>query len=213
MLELKVYSKAELGEIFGTEDTQGLKRKMQRYGIEFQTAGRGDNLTFDIIKTAAPFKVFCIDELGYDGRTDFRKLREFLYCFINDDEFRAMPDEVKAQRMRKDGKPMCRQTIANYIAKLDKINLINRNTGEFIYYFAYKDTQRIATHAEYVEAWKQYWMDKGNGADSMEAIWNMRFNHGGVARKQTIPAINGIYLDTISRLNNIICISIEDELD
>jgi hypothetical protein len=56
-------------------------------------------------------------------------------------------------------------------------------------------------------------MDKGNGADSMEAIWNMRFNHGGVARKQTIPAINGIYLDTISRLNNIICKSIEDELD
>ena len=86
MLDLKVYSKAELVEIFGTEDTQGLKRKMQRYGIEFQTAGRGDNLTFDIIKTADPFKVFCIDELGYDGRTDFRKLREFLYCFTGFDD-------------------------------------------------------------------------------------------------------------------------------
>ena len=213
MLELRVYSKAELVEIFGTEDTQGLKRKMQRYGIEFQTAGRGSTLTFNIIKTEDPFKVFCIDELGYDGRTDFRKLRDFLYCFINDDEFRAMPDEVKAHRMAEAGKPMCRQTIANYIAKLDKMNLINRNTGDFIYYFAYKDTQRIATHAEYVEAWKQYWMDKGNGADSMEAIWNMRFNHGGVARKQAIPAINGIYLDTMSQLNDIICKSIEAELE
>ena len=60
---------------------------------------------------------------------------------------------------------------------------------------------------------KQYWADRGNGADSMEAIWNMRFNHGGVARKQAIPAINGIYLDTMSRLNDIICKSIEDELD
>ena len=134
MLELRVYSKAELVEIFGTEDTQGLKRKMQRYGIEFQTAGRGSTLSFNIIKTEDPFKVFCIDELGYDGRTDFRKLRDFLYCFINDDEFRAMPDEVKAHRMAEAGKPMCRQTIANYIAKLDKMNLINRNTGDFIYY-------------------------------------------------------------------------------
>ena len=63
-----------------------------------------------------------------------------------------------------------------------------------------------------VEAWKQYWEDKGNGADTMEAIWNMRHIYGGVARKQTIPAFNGIYIDKITELNNIICESIEIEL-
>ena len=212
MLELREYKKAELVEIFGTEDTQGLKRKLQRYGIKFQTAGRGANLTFTIMETADPFKVFCIDELGYDGRTDFQKLRNFLYCFLNDDEFRAMPDEVKAHRMNEAGKPMCRQTIAGYIAKLDKLNLIDRNSGEYIYYFAYKGTQRIATRKEYSEAWEQYWQDKENGADSMEAICTMRFNHGGVARKQAKPQINGIYLEKINRLNAIICESIENEL-
>lgn len=212
MLELRAYKKAELVEIFGTEDTQGLKRKLQRYGIKFQTDGRGQSLTFTIIETADPFKVFCIDELGYDGRTDFVKLRNFLYCFLNDDEFRAMPDEVKAHRMQEVGKPMCRQTIAGYIAKLDKLNLIDRNSSEYIYYFAYKDTQRIATRKEYSEAWKQYWQDKENGADSMEAIFMMRFNHGGVARKQAIPQINGIYLEKINQLNTIICESIENEL-
>ena len=212
MLELRKYKKAELVEIFGTQDTQGLKRKLQRYGIKFQTTGRGQNLTFTITETADSFKVFCIDELGYDGRTDFMKLMNCLYCFLNDDEFRAMPDEVKAHRMAKAGKPMCRQTIAGYIAKLDKLNLIDRNSGEYIYYFAYKDTQRIATRQEYSEAWKQYWKDKENGADSMEAIAWMRFNHGGVARKQAMPQINGIYLEKINQLNAIICESIENEL-
>ena len=212
MLELRDYSKAELVEIFGTEDAQGLKRKLQRYGIKFQTTGRGQNLTFTITETADPFKVFCIDELGYDGRTDFVKLRNFLYCFLNDDEFRAMPDEVKEQRMKESGKPMCRQTIAGYIAKLDAQNLIDRNSGEYIYYFAYKDTQRIATRQEYSEAWKEYWEAKAAGANSMEAIGFMRFLHGGVARKQAIPQSNGIFLEKLNRLNAAICQSIENEL-
>ena len=212
MLELRDYSKAELVEIFGTEDAQGLKRKLQRYGIKFQTTGRGQNLTFTITETADPFKVFCIDELGYDGRTDFVKLRNFLYCFLNDDEFRAMPDEVKEQRMKESGKPMCRQTITGYIAKLDAQNLIDRNSGEYIYYFAYKDTQRIATRQEYSEAWKEYWEAKAAGANSMEAIGFMRFLHGGVARKQAIPQINGIFLEKLNRLNAAVCQSIENEL-
>ena len=212
MLELRDYSKAELVEIFGTEDAQGLKRKLQRYGIKFQTTGRGRTLTFTITETADPFKVFCIDELGYDGRTDFVKLRNFLYCFLNDDEFRAMPDEVKEQRMKESGKPMCRQTIAGYIAKLDAQNLIDRNSGEYIYYFAYKDTQRIATRQEYSEAWKEYWEAKAAGANSIEAIGFMRFLHGGVARKQAIPQINGIFLEKLNRLNAAVCQSIENEL-
>ena len=212
MLELRTYTKAELVEIFGTKDRQGLTRKLQRYGIKYKPNGRGESLTFTITETADPFKVFCIDELGYDGRTDFVKLRNFLYCFLNDDEFRAMPDEVKANRMKEAKKPMCRQTIAGYIAKLDAQNLIDHNSGEYIYYFAYKDTQRIATRQEYSEAWKQYWQDKANGADSMTAISFMRFQYGGVARKQAIPQINGIFLEKLNRLNEAVCKSIENEL-
>ena len=212
MLELRTYTKAELVEIFGTKDRQGLTRKLQRYGIKYKPNGRGESMTFTITETADPFKVFCIDELGYDGRTDFVKLRNFLYCFLNDDEFRAMPDEVKANRMKEAQKPMCRQTIAGYIAKLDAQNLIDHNSGEYIYYFAYKDKQRIATRQEYSEAWKQYWQDKADGADSMTAISFMRFQYGGVARKQAIPQINGIFLEKLNRLNEAVCKSIENDL-
>ena len=212
MLELRVYTKAELAAIFKTTDRQGLKRKMQRYGIRYEVSGWGDRAIFNILETADPFKVFCIDELGYDGRTKFDKLRNFLYYFLNDDEFRAMPDEVKAQRLKAEGKYMCRQTIAKYIAKLDKLDIVKYDTNEFIYYFAYKGTQRIATREEYSAAWKQYWADKARGEDTFGAIWNMRDMHGGVARKQAVPQINGIYAEKMHQLNIIICESIENEL-
>lgn len=130
MLELRTYTKAELVEIFGTKDRQGLTRKLQRYGIKYRTSGRGENLTFTITETADPFKIFCIDELGYDGRTDFVKLRNFLYCFLNDDEFRAMPDEVKAKRMDKAGKYICRQTIADPIPVFTEVRSLLRSGKE-----------------------------------------------------------------------------------
>lgn len=79
MLELREYTKAELSAIFSTNDMQGLKRKLQRYGIRYQVQGRGERAIFTILETADPFKVFCISELGYDGGTDFQKLRNFLY--------------------------------------------------------------------------------------------------------------------------------------
>ena len=48
MLELRKYPKAELSALFGTRDTQGLKRKLERYGIVYEEAGRGNTMTFDI---------------------------------------------------------------------------------------------------------------------------------------------------------------------
>ena len=43
MLELRKYPKAELSALFGTRDTQGLKRKLERYGIVYEEAGRGNS--------------------------------------------------------------------------------------------------------------------------------------------------------------------------
>ena len=48
MLELRKYPKAELSALFGTRDTQGLKRKLERYGIVYEETGRGNTMTFDI---------------------------------------------------------------------------------------------------------------------------------------------------------------------
>ena len=213
MLEIRDYAKPELSAMFGTRDMEGLKRKMRGYGIVFDVDGRGENAVFTIKEIEDPFKIFCITELGFDGRTDFKKVRNFLHYFFNDDEFMAMPDEVKEHRMRKQGQDVSRQTIATYIAKLDSKNLIDRNTNDFIYYFALKQEQKIADREEYLRAWREYWNDVDNGFSSVEAIRRMQKNFGGVARKQPKPEINGIYTEQIEYLNTLVTEAIAKEIE
>jgi len=213
MLELKEYTKPEMTAMFGTRDMENLKRKMIGYGITFEVDGRGEKAVFTIKNMESPFKIYCITELGFDGRTDFYKVRNLFYYFFNDEEFMAMPDEVKEYRMRKQGQGVSRQTIANYIAKLDNKGLIDRNTNNYIYYFAFKQEQRIVERPEYLQSWHEYWNDIDNGFSSSEAIKRMRNNYGGVARKQPKPEINGIYTEEIEYLCTLVQQSIEQEIE
>ncbi len=213
MLELRKYGKPELSAMFGTRNMEGLQRKMERYGIIFEVQGRGESAVFTIKEITDPFKIYCITELGFDGRTDFKKVRNFFFYFFNDEEFMAMPDEVKEYRMRKQGQDVSRQTIANYIAKLDRKNLIDRNTNNYIYYFAYGHEQIFADRAEYLQAWHEYWNDIRNGVYSYKAIDRMRAKYGGVAKKRPIPEINGIYTAEIEYLNTLVQQSIEREIE
>lgn len=137
MIEVgKLYSKPEMTAMLGTKAKQGIDRKLERYGVLFDTKGKGEKATYKITAISDPFKVYAIIRLKFDGNTDFHKLREFYYYFFNDEEFSAMPDEVKETRMRADGKEISRQTIAGYLQKLDKQEIILRNTYNYIYYFA-----------------------------------------------------------------------------
>ena len=212
MLEIgQTYPKPELSRIFGSRDKEGLERKMTRYGIVFSSTGWAEKRIYTIHDLTNPFKVFAITELGFDGNTDFTKLRNFYYHFFEDEIFMAMPDEVKEAKMRKLGQDVSRQTIANYTSRLETNNLINRHTKNFIYYFARKQEQRIAEREEYLQAWFEYWDDIASGLNSYDAIANMITDHGGVARKQPIPEINGIYNDKIEYMLSLIQQSIENE--
>lgn len=204
MLEIKDYTKPEMTAMFGTRDLQGLRRKMERYGIIFDVNGRGENAVFTIKEVPDPFKIYCLTELGFDGRTDFHKLAYFLYYYFNDIEFMTMPDEVKEVLIAKYDAPITRQTIATYTAKLVQHNLIDRNTKNYIYYFAFKQTQRIVEKEEYLKAWHEHWARRKEGMDNYSSIMTMFEDYGGVARKQAIPEINGIYLEQIEYLNTLV---------
>ena len=111
MLEIGcVYSKPELTQMLGTRSKQGIDRKLDRYGVVYEVCGRGERAVYTVKGMADPFKVFAITELGYDANTDFTKLRNFYYHFFEDEEFRAMPDEVKEVRMRKMGHTVLQQS-------------------------------------------------------------------------------------------------------
>lgn len=128
----------------------------------------------------------------------------------------AMPDEVKEARMNDMGKPVSRQTIARYISVLNRkgyISTLATDFTDYIYYFAYKKTQRIVEREEYSTAWREYWAKKESGWDSFSCIMAMRAKYGGVARKQAIPGINAFYLHDIDVLCSLIQESIEKELE
>lgn len=213
MLEVGMtYTKPELTEMFGTRNKQGLERKMIGYGLTFSVSGRGESALYTIQKMDDPFKIFAITELNFSGNTSFKKLREFYWHFFNDDVFMAMPDEVKENWMKLENNTITRQTIAHYTEKLVAKDMINRNTKNYIYYFAFKQTQRMTDHAEYLKAWREYWADLDQGYCPSEAICFMRANYGGVARKQAIPEVNGIYNEKIDYMLSLIQKSIENEM-
>ncbi len=214
MIEFREYGKAELASILGTRDRQGLVRKLDSWGIlHDEPRGRGEYMTVNITGITDPFKVYALTELGVSPQTDFTKLRNFLYYFLNDEEFSAMPDEVQESRMRAEGRGVSRQTIATYKERLERLGYIDTAPKNCIYYFAYKDTQRIVEREEYLRAWHQYWNDRDNGLNSFDAISRMRQNYGGVARKQSIPEFNGIYTSQIKTLNTYIQESLECEIE
>lgn len=212
MLELKSYSKEEMVAMFKTKNNQGLQNKLLGYGVMFDVQGTGKDAVYTINNIAYPFKIYCITELDCNGRNDFYKLRNYYYHFFNDEEFSAMPCEVQESRMRLIHKEISRQTIAGYLNKLYNKGMIEKKSGNFIYYFAYKGEQRIVEKAEYIEAWHEYWDKIRSGYNNHEAIYDMICRYGGVARKQEIPMINGIYNKEIEYLCNLIQQDIETEV-
>ena len=213
MLEIyRSYAKPELAQMLGTRSKQGIDRKLQRYDISFSVSGWGDAATYTILSISDRFKIYAILELGCGGTTDFRKLRNVYYHFFEDEVFRAMPDEVKEVKLHEIGEGVSRQAIAGYIQKLTNREMISRHTDNFIYYFAKGQQQRLVERAEYTAAWREYWRDRHLGLDSGDAIFRMFMKYGGVARKQAIPAINGIYNKEIEYMLSLIQESIEREV-
>ena len=214
MLEIGCeYKKSELTQIFGSKSNQAISRKLDRYGVKFSVAGRGEQAVYKIRQMDDKFKIFAITELGFDANTDFQKLRNFYFYFFNDEEFQTLPDEMKEARMRENNRDISRQTIAKYLNRLVEHNYIAYLGGDdFVYYFAHKGKRRTVEKSEYSRAWREYWSDKESGMDYYTAIYNMIVHYGGVARKQAVPTVNAIYGKKIDEMLSYIEQSIENEI-
>jgi len=116
-LEERIYTHDEMAEIFGTSDNSGIKDKLDRRQIKYDFRGRGKSATFTITKIPNPFAIFCELTFGFDMQCDFTKIRNLYYFCFNDEEFFAMPDEFKEERMKEEGKKVARQSIAKYLSK------------------------------------------------------------------------------------------------
>ena len=211
MLEVRKYPKDEIAEILHTSNNQGIARKLDRLGVAFSYSGRGSNRVFDIkeIPAKSRFKVFCVIDLGMSTQTDFTKFRNFVYYFMNDEDFRQLPNETLERRMAENGVPVSRQTIMHYKEKMAEANLIA--DGDYIYYFARGGQQNIVNEEKYKAAWGEYWENKDK-MGSREAMAWVCAKYGGYPRKQPKMVLNELTRELWSELNDLACESVEQEL-
>ena len=109
MLEIRSYTYAELSQMLGTRDAQGICRRLTRWDVVYTVSGRRAQTIYDIIEIPDPFKVFCILDLGFSPQTDFDKLMFFLYYALNDDEFLWLPYGRLEVLMGENGRPVTQQ--------------------------------------------------------------------------------------------------------
>lgn len=214
LLECKAYPAPEMWQMLGVKDNQGAQRKLSRYGVRFFVNGWGKNASFNITAINDPFKVYCILEMGFDANCDFKKLRNYLFFLLGEDEYCWLPDEPMEKHMRSKGFYLSRQTITKYREHLERLNYIHG--GDFIYYRVYRDDRdrqcyQQVEKEEYNKAWRVYWDMRNDGADSELAFACMYSAFGGVPRKQAKPIKNAFHLKELNYLLDLVSTSIYNE--
>lgn len=214
LLECKAYPAPEMWQMLGVKDNQGAQRKLSRYGVRFFVNGWGKNASFNITAIDDPFKVYCILEMGFDANCDFKKLRNYLFFLLGDDEYCWLPDEPMEKYMRSKGFYLSRQTITKYREHLERLNYIHG--GDFIYYRVYRDDRDRQCYQQvekekYNKAWRVYWDMRNDGADSELAFACMYSAFGGVPRKQAKPIKNAFHLKELNYLLDLVSTSIYNE--
>lgn len=224
MLELREYTSAELVQILHSTGNQAIERKLQSWGITFSTdRGRGSNKKYTLTAMDNPFKIYCITELNIDSRTDFYKLRNCFYYFLNDPDFRNIPDEMKEDYTDAKDQHISRASIAKYIKHISKDDRVLMNGGEYNHYFAYGKTRIFTDEKTYKEAWNLYWqliteaklncIESSGVKYSSIAVSEVIKKYGGVPRKQAKPELNVFYNDQLNTLNDYVCAEIEKEVN
>lgn len=208
MLEIRDYRIAELRELFGTKDKQGIDRKLKGYGVEFTADnGRGDNRIYTIKSVPDPFKMYAITKLGIPAQADFTKIRNLFFYFFFVDGFAEWPFGEMEAIMEEDGVHVSSKTISKWLMYLHHLDYINFSRSEFVYYSINKvDGQKIYTEIPkelYLEGWHIYFglvKTEGSGV----AYYQMRQHVGGHPHKRALFGMNVIFSAEIEELMEVV---------
>jgi len=208
MIELKTYNQTEMFELFKTDRNDVVKRKLTAQGYTFTTEGRGKSIKFILTGYEPPlhweFKRYCIDELGYDVRTDFDKLYVFFSVFLYEADFRKL-SYIQMTRHLEQTMQVSRQTINKWIDKLLNANILG--LGNYTYFAHGYDEEGNKRTVEidretYNNGWKEYWTGKELGYQ--EAVSALVYYVSGFPQKVSEKVFNAFEYEKIERLMEII---------
>lgn len=189
-LEKRVYTRAELVDLFKTTRLDTIQAKIKRAGYSYTNSGRGASYTMEIqeLPEVDPFKKYCIDTLGYDPRTDFQKLKVFLYYFLADDDFMTLQYKEMSKVLEdQTGIRISPDTISNYYDKLKARGWADHGPGDYVCYIYDKDTKqnRYITREEYCAIYREYWATvRANNGDFACADARIKKKYGNKPKKR-----------------------------
>ena len=216
MLEYREYSAPEMWAYLRVKNNDQARKKLDRYNVVYFLNGWGKNAIFNIIEDKEPFKTYCVFDMGFEPHSDFKKLRNYLFFLLGEDEYCWLPDEPMEAYMKSKGYIISRATISKYRKHLDLLEYIGN--GDFVYYKVYRDENDQEHHCqvtkeEYCKAWHLYWDKRNNEKFDSEAAFAYMYKaFGGVPRKQQKPFKNQIYRKELNYLLDLVTKSILDEV-
>ena len=208
MLEERDYSIKELLALFKAKDKQSLDRKLERYGVEFESSGRGNTRIYTIKNISDPFKVYGILKLGIPAQANFTKILNLYFYFFFCDEFAEKPLIEQEAIMEAEGVPVARKTITKWLNYLEHIDYLSFDRLNCRYYVIQTNPDGSKTYTEtdrktYSTGWKIYFANRdeyGCGG----AYYLMRKFLGGHPYKKPTMEMNGIMSSDVNELLDVI---------
>lgn len=189
MLEKRKYTRQELIDLYKTSRLDAIKNKIRRAGYLYTEAGRGKDYTMEITELPKEdqFNQYCIEVLGFDCRTDFQKLKTFLFFFLENDEFITLQYNEMEDTIKEHGGSVSAATISNYFKQLSSIGWIVKEPFEYVYFLhdSSSGTTRYITREEYCSINKEFWqLIKTDKKSWSEAYSTIKEKYGNKPRKR-----------------------------
>lgn len=189
MLEKRKYTRQELIDLFKTSRLDAIKNKIRRAGYLFTDSGRGESYTLEIteLPEADQFKQYCIEVLGFDPRSDFQKLKTFLFFFLENEEFMTLQYNEMEQIIKDHKGSVSAATISKYFKQLSAIEWAVQEPFEYVYFIhdGSSGKPRYITREEYCSINKEFWqLIKKDGLSWSEAHSRIKEKYGNKPRKR-----------------------------
>lgn len=213
MLEKRIYTRQELIDLYKTSRLDAIKNKIRRAGYLFTETGRGSSYTLEIkeLPKADRFNQYCIEVLGFDPRTDFQKLKTFLFFFLANEEFMTLQYNEMEQIIQDYGGSVSATTISNYFKQLSAIGWAAKEPFEYVYFLhdSSSGKPRYISREEYCSINKEFWqLIKKKKLSWSEAYSTIKEKYGNKPRKRLKEVKIGFFSKQYEELWDLI----DDEL-
>lgn len=207
--EQRTYTRAELQEIFKSDDTDVYRKALKRMGYIIESGGKMQNYWIKIIGLPEPpseFEKFAKREFSSGPQTNFKAMEAHLFLLFYEPEYQFLPSNHQAKYLERNYNiEVTDQSLRNWQNLLIERNWIAKDKEKIKYFLCRKGVPpREITEEEYKKAWHKYFALTAKKVDRSTALHIIYEDCEGMPRKQCGFAENGIEFRKLQELGKIL---------